>query len=386
MLSRSLLCLAVLGASTPLLADTVWLNNGDKLSGKITLFDGGKLLIQTEYAGAVTIDWKQVKTLDSDQELLVKQDAYTGEKSRSLKAADAGKVTLANGDAPKTVELASIQQILKPKPVVEDLVWKGNVDVALDYQRAENDTDDYDIDFKTSARHGRWRHTAEGEYNREFQDDVVTTDNWRAEYSIDRFLTEQWFWQGRLVYKRDKVEDLSRQRRRRCPRARGLVALEALTAGLSAVGLATTKADTAGVAVVSATRPGRFVVTSACRHPAGSNELGEQVLEVVLGLGIAGPRQRGPQVAHLGDGFRDATGLDVVEGLALANQLDRPAVLAQRAEVRQAQLVAVVRPVCAHVLVTPGSAGVQRAADMLGLATAGERVLPVIGEDFRLAI
>ncbi len=212
MLSRSLLCLAVLGASTPLLADTVWLKNGDKLSGKITLFDGGKLLIQTEYAGAVTIDWKQVKTLDSDQELLVKQDAYTGEKAKSLKAADTGKVTLANGDAPKTVELASIQQILKPKPVVEDLVWKGNVDVALDYQRAENDTDDYDIDFKTSARHGRWRHTAEGEYNREFQDDVVTTDNWRAEYSIDRFLTEQWFWQGRLVYKRDKVEDLSRQR------------------------------------------------------------------------------------------------------------------------------------------------------------------------------
>ncbi|MNF32781.1 hypothetical protein D3C84_135790 [compost metagenome] len=212
MLSRSLLCLAVLGASSPLLADTVWLKNGDKLSGKITLFDGGKLLIQTEYAGAVTIDWKQVKTLDSDQELLVKQDAYSGEKAKSLKAADDGKVTLANGEGPKTVELASIQQILKPKPVVEDLVWKGNVDVALDYQRAENDTDDYDIDFKTSARHGRWRHTAEGEYNREFQDDVVTTDNWRAEYSIDRFLTEQWFWQGRLVYKRDKVEDLSRQR------------------------------------------------------------------------------------------------------------------------------------------------------------------------------
>ena len=212
MLSRTLLCLAVVSASTPLLADTVWLKNGDKLSGKIVVFDGGKLLIQTEYAGAVPIDWKQVKTLESDQQLLVKQDAYNGEKAKALHAAEDGKVTLANGDTPKTVELASIQQILKPKPVVEDLVWKGNVDAALDYQRAEKDTDDYDIDFKTSARHGRWRHTAEGEYNREFQDDVVTTDNWRGEYSLDRFLTEKWFWQGRAVYKRDKVEELSRQR------------------------------------------------------------------------------------------------------------------------------------------------------------------------------
>ncbi|QHC94331.1 DUF481 domain-containing protein [Pseudomonas sp. M20] len=212
MLSRSLLCLAVFSASTPLLADTVWLKNGDKLSGTITVFDGGKLLIQTKYAGAVTIDWKEVKTLDSDQHLLVKQDAYTGEVSKSLTAAEDGKVTLANGEAPKTVELASIQQILRPKPVVEDLVWKGNVDLALDYQRAEKDTDDYDVGFKTTARHGRWRHTAEGEYNREVQDDETTTDNWRAEYALDRFLTDQWFWQGRLNYKRDHIEELARQR------------------------------------------------------------------------------------------------------------------------------------------------------------------------------
>ena len=212
MLSRSLLCLAVLSTSTPVLADTVWLKNGDRLSGKIKVFDGGKLLIQTKYAGVVALDWHQVKTLESDQELLVKQDAYVGEKAKSLHAAEEGMVILANGEAPKTVELASIEQIIKPKPVIEDLVWKGNVDVALDYQRAEKDVDDYDVDFKTSARHGKWRHIAEGEYNRVFQNDVVTTDNWSAEYALDRFLTEQWFWQGRLTYKRDKVEELSRQR------------------------------------------------------------------------------------------------------------------------------------------------------------------------------
>ena len=114
MLSRTLLCLAVFSASTPLLADTVWLKNGDRLTGKIKVFDGGKLLIQTTYAGSIPVDWKQVKTLESDQELLVKQDAYTGEKAKSLKAADDGKVVLANGEAPKTVELASIQQIIKP--------------------------------------------------------------------------------------------------------------------------------------------------------------------------------------------------------------------------------------------------------------------------------
>jgi hypothetical protein len=65
---------------------------------------------------------------------------------------------------------------------------------------------------KTQARHGKWRHNATVDYNRELRNDVVSTDNWGTEYALDRFLDEQWFWQGRLEYKRDKIEDLERQR------------------------------------------------------------------------------------------------------------------------------------------------------------------------------
>lgn len=212
MFSRTLLCLALCVATTSALADTVWLKNGDRLSGKIKFYDGGKLLLETDYGGAIALDWNKIATLESDQELLVKENAIVGERAKSLQPAESGKVTLANGEAPKTIELASIQQILKPKPLVEDLVWKGNIDAALDYKRAERDTDDYDVGLKTQARHGLWRHHGEAEYNREFQDDLVTTDNWSAEYALDRFLTEKWFWQGRFEYKRDMVEELERQR------------------------------------------------------------------------------------------------------------------------------------------------------------------------------
>ena len=58
--------------------------------GFFVFFFNQLLLVQTDYAGAIPIDWKQVKTLESDQELLVKQDAYTGEKAKSLKAAEDG--------------------------------------------------------------------------------------------------------------------------------------------------------------------------------------------------------------------------------------------------------------------------------------------------------
>ena len=212
MFSRTLLCLALSMAATPLLADTIWLKNGDRLTGKIKFFDGGKLLLETEYGGSIALDWKQIATLESDRKLLIKESAVKGEVAKSLRPAESGKVILANGEAPRAIELASIQQIMKPKPLVEDFTWKGNIDAALDYKRAEHDTDDYDVDIKTKARHGLWRHNAEAGYDREYQDGVVATDNWNAEYALDRFLDEHWFWQGRAEYQHDQIEDLRRQR------------------------------------------------------------------------------------------------------------------------------------------------------------------------------
>jgi hypothetical protein len=212
MFFRTLLCLAIAGASTAALADTVWLKNGDRLTGDIKVFDGGKLMLQTEYGGSIAIDMKKVKTLESALELLIKQGTYDEEVAKTIQASDEGKITLVNGEAPKTVDIASIQQIIKPKPIITDLVWKGNIDAALDFKRADTDTDDYNIAFKTSARNGRWRQNATGEYNRESQEDVTTTNNFALDYSVDRFITDKWFWDGRLNYKRDHIEDLARQR------------------------------------------------------------------------------------------------------------------------------------------------------------------------------
>lgn len=194
--SLSLLGLSIALCSSATFADTVWLKNGDRLSGTIRFFDGSKLLLETDYGGSIPLDWKKIATLESDHELLVKLGPVDGERAKSLLAAEPGKVTLANGESPKTIELSQIEQIMKPKPLVEDFTWKGNIDLGLDYKRGERDSDDYDVDIKTQARHGLWRHNALADYNRELKDDVVSTDNWSAEYALDRFLTEKWFWQG----------------------------------------------------------------------------------------------------------------------------------------------------------------------------------------------
>ena len=211
MLFRSLLCSVLLFTLVPASADTLWLKNGDRLTGTIKAFDGRKLVIHTGFAGELAVDWSAIATLESSQALLVKQ-ADSSEVAKSLDRAEDGYVTLANGSQPKTVELSSIRHILKPKPLITDLSWKGTLDVALNYKNADSETEDHHVNLDTKARHGRWRHNTTAEYNRELSNGAETEDNYQLGYALDHFIDDRWFWQGRFDYKRDNIEDLRRQR------------------------------------------------------------------------------------------------------------------------------------------------------------------------------
>ena len=56
--ARLSLVLALAFCSISLFADQVTLKNGDRLTGTIIKSDGKSLVIKTEFAGEVTVDWK----------------------------------------------------------------------------------------------------------------------------------------------------------------------------------------------------------------------------------------------------------------------------------------------------------------------------------------
>ena len=193
-------------------ADTVWMRNGDKLTGIILLLDNSKLLLKTEYAGTLSLQWGKVATLESKTPLLIKENTMIGEHAKGLRAGDAGTTTLVNGGTPKQIALSSVTQIMKPKPLVEDFLWKNSLDFAFNYKRGESETNEYDIKYRTTARHGVWRHHGELWFSREDKNHSRTTDNWGGEYALDHFVTSQRYWQGRLSYRKDRVEDLEKQK------------------------------------------------------------------------------------------------------------------------------------------------------------------------------
>ena len=203
--------LVAIAFASPTLADTVWMKNGDRLTGEIRLLDAGKLSLVTEYGGTMVLDWAQVQTLESSKEVLIRDEALKQEYLAKIQPVDAGGMVVAAGDTQRAVQLTEVAQLMKPRPFIKDAVWKGNIDLGLDYKTASTRTEDYSVAFNTEARHDRWRHKLAGNYDHQTDDRITTTSNYGGNVSTDRFITDKFFWQARALYKRDKVEDLSRQ-------------------------------------------------------------------------------------------------------------------------------------------------------------------------------
>ncbi|VFR30920.1 Peptide chain release factor RF-3 [plant metagenome] len=193
------------------LADTVWLQNGDRLSGKIRLLDAGKLSLETDYGGTITLDWKKVKTLESSEEILVRDEALKDEYLAKLQRAEPGHVIVATSETQQTKPLPELDQVMRPRPFINDAIWKGSIDMGLNHKTASTKTEDYRLDADTELRHGRWRHQGSVDYERKKDNNQLTGDKYALSASSDHFISDKFFWQGRGLYRRNKIEDLSRQ-------------------------------------------------------------------------------------------------------------------------------------------------------------------------------
>ena len=104
-----------------LFADQIVMKNGDRLTGKIGKSDDKSLVIKTEFAGEVTVDWSAIQDVKSDQPLHV-----------SLKDGKSvvGPVTTADGKIQVSTKTAGNVEVPKDSIVVmrsdpEQVAWKN---------------------------------------------------------------------------------------------------------------------------------------------------------------------------------------------------------------------------------------------------------------------
>jgi len=200
----------------PLSADQVLLKNGDRLTGKIVSLGDGKLVLNTDQVGAITVPMENVATFQSDAAIAIHLKDGTVLNQPAV-AADAGQFGIAQGTAlrPQTFSLADVTSI-NPPPKPEPK-WSGSISGAVTSTHGNTKAEAVSANVSVARRSEKDRTTAGADYgktkqrDRDTKEDETTEDWWRAKAQYDYFFTKKFFGFMNGRYEKDAVADLDRR-------------------------------------------------------------------------------------------------------------------------------------------------------------------------------
>ncbi len=192
---RSLFSLfALLLVTSAVRADQVTLKNGDRLSGKIVNGDGKTLLIKSDFAGDVTIQWDAITGIESTDNINI--TLKDGTRLSGKIATVDGKFVVAGAPAAATPAAATKDAIVAVRNDAEQhsfdeaaehmahpkftYFWRGMFDTGLALTRGNSETANFTVAAKAVRETPRDKITVYGDYifaNNNSVPPTVTTAN-----------------------------------------------------------------------------------------------------------------------------------------------------------------------------------------------------------------
>jgi putative salt-induced outer membrane protein len=152
--------LSVFALCSALFADQVVLKNGDRLTGTITKSDDKTLLIKTEFAGDVTVQWPAVQEISSTQPLhvtlsngkTVAGPVNTADGNLAVTTAASGTVSVAKGDV--TSLRSDAEQTAYEKSLHPGIMqgWAGGANVGFSLTRGNSQTKNLALAFAADRK------------------------------------------------------------------------------------------------------------------------------------------------------------------------------------------------------------------------------------------
>lgn len=194
----------------PVAADEVFLLNGDRLTGKIVSATGGKLILNTDAAGEITIDLAKVKTFSAEAPVQLQLGGKTLVESR-VAAGLEGEVQgeIPPGTPAQPLSIKGITAINPPPPA-----WHGAVAFNALFTTGNSETQQ--LGFTASASK-RWDNRlslgAEYAYGRQTDQNngvtSTTVDYGSGFIKYDHFLTKKLYGYAGFKVEHDGVAGLT---------------------------------------------------------------------------------------------------------------------------------------------------------------------------------
>jgi putative salt-induced outer membrane protein YdiY len=202
--------------AAPLAADEVYLVNGDRISVKIKTMGDGKLIIESDLAGKVTVDINDVATFKTNEPIEIQLKDGTGFK-KQIEKAESGRFAIEGDQTLKGQDFSVGSVVAINPPPKEEPKWHGDVSGALVKTTGNTSTETRNASFNLNKRTDDTRSLLSGEYNYGKQKDpstgeqTVSQDNWKLSGEYDYFFTKKAFGFLNGKYEKDRIADLERR-------------------------------------------------------------------------------------------------------------------------------------------------------------------------------
>lgn len=183
--------------ATHSLADTVWLTNGDRISGDIIELSNTSLKIKTRHASTLSLDISAVRSFQTDSKQhwdinLKPHPALINQSDRE------GHVSIDG----KTVAIRDLE--LLPSRAK----WKksGLLETTLDVDNDKNRKEKLHINAELNLESKHWRHSLATETKRDKEHSKLTENTLELNYTLDYLINTHWLMRADTSYREEGVD------------------------------------------------------------------------------------------------------------------------------------------------------------------------------------
>jgi hypothetical protein len=197
-----LLGLLFTGSAIAEYTDTVVLQNGDQITGKVKGLAQGQLSLSTDAMGTVLVEWGKITEIRSEIPMQVETTSSTRYFGQLGKPAESGNVAVSTATEIKAIPLEDVVHITP----IRASVWKriqGSLDAGFSYTKS-SEVAQYSVGFNALYR-ARQNQVAV-KYNSIFtRQDSGTTQQIDSGLNYKRFRQKGWFGTGFLALQRNQT-------------------------------------------------------------------------------------------------------------------------------------------------------------------------------------
>lgn len=190
------------------LADSVVLDNGDRLSGTVLQMTAEALEIATPYAGTLNLPRTRVRRIETDAAVRVRLIDGT-ELDGQLQGADAGQLRVRIGSLAETAPLALDRvAAINPPRHPGRVVLTGRASAGGSFMQGNTDAQTLHLSGELVARKPTQRVTLDGELNEAEQDGTRSASNWRLGMKVDHFIDSRTYFYANTRFDHDSQAGL----------------------------------------------------------------------------------------------------------------------------------------------------------------------------------